>query len=399
MFSINMKWKINEDAKKDNILGIKDKYDNDKNRNKINLIVGAYRNEKGESVILDSVLEARKGMKIDNYEYLPIRGNNKFIRSALKLLYGNTLTQKIASIQTLSGTGACYIAAKFLKKLYFNNNEGIIYLPNKTWSNHYNIVEECGLKYESYRYYNKKGLDMEGLIRDIEDAENKSVFLFHVCAHNPTGVDPTRKEWNRISKVVKEKEHIVLFDCAYQGFATANMEEDSYCIRKFMEDDNIFMIAQSFSKNVGMYSERVGTLSITTSSMKEKNLVEGHLKNIARAIYSNPPSYGSRIVEKLLNDNELRNIWLEDCKKMVSRIKESRENLKKKLEDLGSKYDWDFLVKQKGMFAYFELGEEKVERLKNEFHIYLAMDGRISICGISDKNIDYLAKCLHEITK
>lgn len=390
-------WNIKTPVIKDKIFTLLDEYKKDNNPNKVNLIIGSYKDNNGESIILDSVKLAKKKLKIDNYDYLPLRGNSNFINSALNLLYENPIN--ISAIQTISGSGACYLALLFLKKFYLNNSISKIYLPNKTWANHTNIVNYCDLKYDTYRYYKNNKLDYNGLIEDLNKVNNGSIFIFHVCCHNPTGVDPTNKQWDTISKIAKDKNHIILFDCAYLGYGTGNYIEDRYSVNRFLKDNNRILVAQSFSKNMGLYSERLGVLSISCSNNKEKESTENHLTNLARAVNSSPPSYGSKIAEIVFTDKELYSIWLNDCSKMVNRLKDMRKQLKNKLEKIGSKYNWDFLVEQQGMFAYFELGQEKVDILKNKYHIYLSMDGRISISGLNSSNIDYVAKCLNEITK
>lgn len=216
---------------------------------------------------------------------------------------------------------------------------------------------------------------------------------------NPTGVDPTFQQWGEISKVVKAKKHLALFDMAYQGFASGDTEKDVAAVRLFLSQGHDILLAQSFAKNFGLYGQRVGVASLVCADQKEASAVLSQVKILARAMYSNPPVHGSRIVKTILGDAQLKAMWKSEVKRMADRIISMRSLLRENLEKLGSKHSWKHITDQIGMFAYTGLSAAQVERLKNEYHIYLTSNGRISMAGVSTKNVQYLAQAIHEVTK
>jgi len=240
---------------------------------------------------------------------------------------------------------------------------------------------------------------LEGLLADVAAAPNQSVFLFHACAHNPTGVDPTPSQWAEISKAVKKKNHFIVVDSAYQGFASGDPVADTFALRQFVADGHPLALAQSFSKNFGLYGQRVGAVSFITENATETANVESQLKILARPMYSNPPLHGSRVVTIVLSDPELRKQWHVDVKEMADRIILMRSLLRKELERIGSKHNWQHVTDQIGMFCYSGLTPEQVDRLTNEYHIYLTRNGRISMAGVTSKDIPILADAIHQVSK
>ena len=375
----------------------------DPSPNKINLTFGAYRDENGNPFVLRCVKKATEKYLKDNpdYEYLPMSGYPPFCEKAIKLAYKSDFKylNRLSAIQTLSGTGALRVGKRFLSDFYPFKKK--IYLPVPTWANHYSIAEGAHLEIGEYRYYdnNAKKVDFDGMVEDLENLENNSIVLFHACAQNPTGLDLTHEQWQKILEIVKKKDILPFFDMAYQGFATGDLDEDAYAVRLFANEGMNMLLAQSFAKNMGLYGERIGCLSILTQNEEEKIKVQSSLKLIARSEYSAPPKFGAIIVDMILSDEELKKEWLEDLNVMVKRITDIRMTLKQKLIELGSKLNWDHITKQKGMFAYTGLTEEQSERLKNEYHVYIVSDGRVSVPGLNPSNIDYVARAFHEVTK
>ncbi|GBB83659.1 hypothetical protein RclHR1_10360004 [Rhizophagus clarus] len=390
----------------DAILGITDAYRKDDHPKKMNLGVGAYRDDSGKPYVLNSVRKAEQLIlqdKLDK-EYLPITGLASFTKEAALLAYGENSEPlkegRISVTQSISGTGALRIGGVFLSRFYPHKKK--IFIPTPTWGNHAAVFKDSGLEIEQYRYYDKStnGLDFNGLIEDIKKAPENSIFLLHACAHNPTGVDPRPPQWDQISEIIKERKHFAFFDMAYQGFASGDANRDSYAIRKFVSDGHRICLSQSFAKNMGLYAERVGTFSIISGSPKEKEAVDSQLKILIRPMYSNPPVNGARIASYVLSKPELKKEWLSEVRLMADRIITMRDKLKKHLvEDYGSKHNWNHITDQIGMFCYTGLKPEQVERLTNEFHVYLTKDGRISIAGISSHNVKYLANAIHEVTR
>ncbi|KAL6834424.1 pyridoxal phosphate-dependent transferase [Trichoderma camerunense] len=385
----------------DAILGITEAFKADKFEKKINLGVGAYRDDAGKPYVLPSVREAEKKI-IDeklNKEYAGITGVPEFPPLAAKLAYGpnQDVLDRVAISQTISGTGALRLGAAFLQRWYSGDKK--IFIPNPSWANHKAVFSDAGLKVETYRYYNKEtiGLDFEGLVADLKAAPLGSVFLFHACAHNPTGVDPTPEQWKEISKVVKEQNHFAFFDMAYQGFASGDTDRDAFAVRYFVEQGHDIALCQSFAKNMGLYGERVGAFSLTTADAAEKKKVDSQLKILIRPLYSNPPIHGARIASEVLSNPKLYKQWLGEVKEMADRIITMRALLKENLEKLGSKHDWSHITSQIGMFAYTGLNAEEMEKLAKEYSVYATKDGRISVAGITTANVGRLAEAIFKV--
>lgn len=252
----------------------------------------------------------------------------------------------MAITQTISGTGALRVGGAFMERFYPGSKT--IHIPTPSWANHKAVFSDCGLEVKNYKYYNKEtiGLDFDGMISDLKALPAKSLVLLHVCAHNPTGVDPTQEQWKEISQVFKEKEHYPFFDMAYQGFASGDTVRDAFPVRQFIQDGHGLVLCQSFAKNMGLYGERVGAFSIVCESAEEKKRVDSQIKILVRPLYSNPPVHGARIASEILNDSALNKQWLGEVKGMADRIIEMRALLKKHLEELGSKHNWDHITNQ-----------------------------------------------------
>ncbi|PHH55114.1 Aspartate aminotransferase, mitochondrial [Ceratocystis fimbriata CBS 114723] len=383
------------------ILGITEAFKADKFAEKINLGVGAYRDDSGKPYVLPSVLAAEDKIIQArlNKEYAGITGVPDFTRAAAKLAYGDnaSVLDRTAITQSISGTGALRIGGAFLARWYPGAKK--IYLPNPSWANHGAIFKDAGLDVGTYRYYDEKtiGLDFEGLVKDIESAPEKSIFLFHACAHNPTGVDPTSEQWREISQKVKAKGHFVFFDMAYQGFASGDTTRDAFALRHFVEQGHNVALSQSFAKNMGLYGERVGAFSIVTADPKEKTNVDSQIKILVRPMYSNPPVHGARIASEILNNPALNQQWLGEVKDMAGRIISMRSLLRGNLEKLGSSHDWSHITSQIGMFAYTGLSKENMKKLATEYSVYATLNGRISVAGITTKNVERLAECIFKV--
>ena len=396
-------WSSIKPAPGDPILGVNVEYNKDTDPNKVNLSIGAYKDEKGDPYILKCVSKAVAKYAKDNpnHEYLPMGGDPNFLKHATKLAYKDDFKyfDNIAAIQSLSGTGALRIGQRFLFEFYPYSKK--IYFSKPTWGNHYAIAKGARLEIGEYRYYDPKtlGVDFEGMVEDLEKIEDHAIVLFHACAHNPTGVDLDHEQWQKVLEIVKKKKIFPFFDMAYQGFATGDINEDAYALRLFANEGLDLALCQSFSKNLGLYGERIGCLSFLTQNQEQKNAVKTNLERIVRCEYSNPPKFGAMIINYVMNDPELRKEWDEEISMMGNRIKQMREMLKKKLIEIGSKRNWDSITKQRGMFSYTGFTPEQVERLKKEFHIYAISNGRISIPGLNPGNVEYVAKAFHELTK
>lgn|ERR1711974_31107 len=387
----------------DPILGVTQAFLKDTSPDKINLGVGAYRDDNNKPHVLPVVREAEKRVyegKL-NHEYGPIVGLPPYPELAAKLILGEDSKAiadgRNATTQAISGTGACRLGADFLNR--FQKGRAV-YLPDPTWANHIPIFKDAGFEVKTYKYYDPatNGLNKEGFLGDIKNAPEGQIILLHACAHNPTGVDPDKDTWAELSDICKSRKHIVFFDCAYQGFASGDAERDAYAVRKFVEDGHDLMVAQSFAKNFGLYGERAGALSILGKNKAERDAIDSQLKIMIRPQYSNPPIFGARIVLTILGDKALTEQWKVEVKEMADRIIKMRHLLVEKLKEAGSKRNWQHIIDQIGMFCYSGLTPAEVESLAKDHHVYMVKSGRISMAGVTSSNVGYLAKAMATVT-
>jgi len=378
---------------------------------KANLGVGAYRTDDGKPWILPVVKKAETKLAADieaetiNHEYLPVLGLEAFSTASTRMLLGEDCeafkSGRAFGAQALSGTGALRNGAEFLARQLGSR---VCYISDPTWGNHGMIFKNSGFdEVRKYRYWKKgtRGLDIEGMLEDLSAAPEGAVIILHACAHNPTGIDPTHEQWIRIADLMEEKKLFPFFDCAYQGFASGNLETDAWSVRYFVNERNFeLFVAQSFSKNFGLYNERSGNLTVVLKDAANVASFKSQLTLIIRAMYSNPPAHGVRIVDCVLNDPDLFAEWKSNVKTMAERIINMRALLRSKLEALGTPGSWNHITEQIGMFSFTGLTPEMCEFLVKEKHVYLLKSGRISMCGLTPHNMDYVANSIHEaVTK
>ncbi|XP_026878807.2 aspartate aminotransferase, cytoplasmic [Electrophorus electricus] len=379
----------------------------DQSPNKVNLGVGAYRTDEGQPWVLPVVRKVEKMIAEDNslnHEYLPILGLPEFRSSASKIVLGENspavLEKRVGAVQCLGGTGALKIGAEFLRRWHNGGNTKTpVYVSAPTWENHNGVFANAGFEdIRPYKYWNaeKRGLDLAGFLGDLESAPEQSVIVLHACAHNPTGTDPSKDEWEQIAQVMKRRSLFPFFDSAYQGFASGNLEKDAWAVRFFVSQRFEIFCAQSFSKNFGLYNERVGNLTVVAKDEDNLTRVLSQMEKIVRITWSNPPSQGARVVSITLNNPELFTEWKDNVKTMADRVLLMRAELKAKLLALGTPGTWEHITEQIGMFSFTGLNPKQVEYLVKEKHIYLMASGRINMCGLTTKNIDYVAESIHE---
>ncbi|KAJ1891597.1 Aspartate aminotransferase, cytoplasmic [Kickxella alabastrina] len=379
----------------------------DTNSTKVDLGVGAYRDDSGKPWVLPVVRKAEQQLAADpqaNHEYLGVGGLPALTQGAQKLIFGADSEaikqQRVYSIQTISGTGANMVAAVFLKQ-FKQPADAAVYISKPTWGNHRSIFETAGHVVREYRYcnYTTLGLDIQGMLDDLRAAPRGQIILLHACAHNPTGIDPTTEQWQQIADVMQERSHFPLFDCAYQGFATGDVTRDAYAIRLFVSRGFELLVAQSFAKNMGLYGERTGCLHAVTALPAVLPQVSSQLNRLSRATISTAPAYGAKIAGTVLQDAELYEEWLGSMEMMSRRIKKMRNLLRDKLVALGTPGSWDHVSQQIGMFSFTGLSKQKVDRLREEYHLYMTDDGRISVAGLNSGNIDYVAKAIDAVVR
>jgi len=389
----------------DAILGVTEAFKKDSNPKKMNLGVGAYRDDAGQPFVLPSVLKAEQNIMAAklNKEYAPIGGEPEFCKEAAKLAFGETspvVTEgRNVTLQGISGTGSLRIGAEFISKWWPGNNT--IYLPKPSWGNHTPIFKFAGFNVAGYTYYDPStcGLNFSGAMADISAIPEGSVILLHACAHNPTGVDPTPEQWKEMSAVIKARNLLPYFDMAYQGFASGDVDKDAAALRQFIDDGHNVLLAQSFAKNMGLYGERAGAFTVVCSDKEEASRVESQVKIIVRPLYSNPPRHGARIAAEVMTNPELRAEWLVDVKTMADRIITMRTQLQEGLTNNGSSRNWQHITDQIGMFCFTGMTQDQVAAITKDFSVYLTKDGRISMAGITSKNVGYLAEAMHAVTK
>jgi aspartate aminotransferase len=376
---------------------------------KINLGVGAYRDDENKPWVLPVVKKASQLILNDttlDHEYLPITGLPEFVAGAARLILGGNSPAisegRVVSVQTISGTGANHLGALFLSRYYQYNGDKAIYLSDPTWANHHAIFNNVGVKPRLYPYYDPRtiGLDFSGFVATLKSAPERSVFLLHACAHNPTGVDPTEEQWKSIAEVMLAKQHYAFFDTAYQGFASGDLERDATAVRYFVLQGVPLLVCQSFAKNAGLYGERVGALHIVTPSKEAADRVRSQLSVLQRSEISNPPSYGARIVALILNNPALFEEWKMDIRTMAGRIIEMRKELYRLLtEELKTPGNWKHITDQIGMFSFTGISEAQSKALTDDAHVYLTTNGRISMAGLNRKNIRYFAEALDRVVR
>lgn len=390
-------------APPDAILGITEGFKACNNPNKLNLGVGAYRTEDGKPLVLSAVREAERRLLADpkqDHEYLNMGGLPDFCRLSAQLAFGEgsaVLKEgRNATVQGLSGTGSLRVGGEFLSRFYSRSK--VVMIPTPTWANHRFIFEKCGLQVQQYRYFkaDTRGLDYEGMVADLKTAPEGAIVILHACAHNPTGVDPTPEQWQGILDAVRSRSLLPFFDSAYQGFASGDLDRDGAAIRLFADAGLEMLLAQSYAKNMGLYGERVGALSVVSTDAAAAKRVESQLKMVARHMYSNPPKHGAAIVAIILSDPELFAQWKVELKGMADRIISMRQQLFDALQQVGCPGDWTHILKQIGMFSYTGLTKAQVENMANKWHVYMTLDGRISMAGLSGAKCGYLAEAIKD---
>ncbi|KAK4699888.1 hypothetical protein P7C70_g6367, partial [Phenoliferia sp. Uapishka_3] len=384
------------------------RFNADTHSEKVSLGAGAYRDSNGKPWILPSIQSATDLLAADpstNHEYGPIEGLASFTTSAARLVVGSTLVDenRVASVQTISGTGACHLAALFLSRFYAfpDGDTKEVWIPNPTWANHAAILENVGITAREYPYYDaeKRGFDFEGFAATVEGAKDQSVFLLHACAHNPTGYDPTPEQWEVLAEIFERKSHFAFWDSAYQGFNSGDLEKDRFAIDLFSSRAIPGLVAQSFSKNAGLYGERVGCCHVICKDSRTRQAVHSQLKALTRCEVSTPPVYGAKLVNLVLNTPELYEQWKKDIVVMATRIKEMRAALFDAVVKAGTPGSWEHIVEQQGMFSYTGLSAPQCEALLENYHIYLPDNGRISIAGLTWHNVEYVAECFSKVVK
>nr|WP_310617344.1 amino acid aminotransferase [Pantoea cypripedii] len=385
-------------APADPILGLADLFRADDRPNKINLGIGVYKDETGKTPVLTSVKKAEQYL-LENEttkNYLSIDGLADFARCTQELLFGkeSTLvtTGRACTAQTPGGTGALRVAADFLAN---QTNVKRVWVSNPSWPNHKNVFNAAGLEVCDYQYYDAANhtLDFDGMVASLREAKAGDVVLFHGCCHNPTGIDPTAEQWQQLAALSQANGWLPLFDFAYQGFARG-LDEDAEGLRIFAASHQELIVASSYSKNFGLYNERVGALTLVAANSDVAKTAFSQVKYSIRANYSNPPAHGAAIVATILSNDALRTIWQQELTDMRQRIQRMRQLFVNTLAASGAQQDFSFIIKQNGMFSFSGLTKDQVVRLREEFGVYAVNSGRVNVAGMTPDNMSALCEAI-----
>lgn len=385
-------------AQPDPILGITEAFRADPAPNKVNLGVGVYQDANGRVPILNCVKRAAEIWlkKEDTKTYIPIEGSPEYNTLVQQLVFGadsQALADKrVTTLQTIGGSGALKLGIDFLKRFF---PESKVHISDPSWENHRVLLEAGGFEVHTYPYYDPatRGLKVSAMLEYLSSLPAKSIVLLHVSCHNPTGVDIDTETWKSVIEICNRRALIPFLDCAYQGFAEG-LEADAAPVREFAESGISFLLAASFSKSLGLYRERVGSLSVVSDSAATAKNLMTQIKRVVRSIYSSPPSYGGNLATIILADPELRAEWIEELDGMRNRILEMRSLFVERLKVYAPDQDFSFILRQRGMFSYSGLSVEIMRTLREKNHIYGLDSGRICVAAMNRSNIDNVCSAI-----
>jgi aspartate/tyrosine/aromatic aminotransferase len=390
-------------APPDAILGITEAFRADPNPKKINLSVGVYQDASGKTPILESVRKAGQLVlgRQKSMSYLPIPGSPAYASAVQQLMFGKghevETSGRAATSHTPGGTGALRVAADFIHQML---PKATLWLTQPTWPNHPQIFAAAGVPTKSFPYFDAKtnSLAFDEALAAIEKIPAGDVVMLHGCCHNPTGIDPTPAQWNKLADVIYGRGLLPFLDFAYQGFADG-IDEDAAGLKALARPGKELIVCSSFSKNFGLYCERVGALTVVAKDKAAADTVQSQVKVCIRSNYSNPPAHGAELVTTVLNDADLRNQWEQEVAGMRDRVNGMRELLVKTLKAKGVPGDYSFITRQRGMFSFSGLTPEQVEALKQKYSIYIVGSGRINVAGITENNVEPLCEAIADVVK
>jgi aromatic-amino-acid transaminase len=381
-------------APRDPILGLNEGFAAETRPSKVNLGVGVYTDESGKIPLLRAVRQAEhKLVEADQPRgYLPIDGIAAYDADVQRMLFARDSpligAGRLVTAQALGGTGALKIGADLLKRIAPDSK---ILISDPSWENHRALFEGAGFRVDSYPYYDAavQGIDFGGMKAALGAAPAGTIVVLHACCHNPTGYDLSEAQWREVLPIVQARNLVPILDIAYQGFGDG-IDADAFAVRLFANAGVNAFVASSFSKSFSLYGERIGALTIVTGSRDESARVLSQLKRTIRTNYSNPPTHGAAMVAAVLASAELRALWEQELAEMRDRIKQMRQRLVDGLKARGTKRDFSFILRQRGMFSYTGLTAAQVERLRSEFGIYAVSTGRICVAALNTRNVDYV---------
>ncbi|MET1219442.1 MAG: amino acid aminotransferase [Glaciecola sp.] len=382
----------------DPILGLSAAFKADTNPHKIDLGVGVYKDEQGNTPIVKAVAEAQTRLLASETSktYITPQGVQGFIDGMLELLLGKgnpaVVEGRVAAVQAPGGCGALRILAELLKRC---NDNAKVWVSDPTWANHIPLIGNAGLALETYPYFDKAtaSIKFDEMLAQLKQVPKGDIVLLHACCHNPTGADLTQEQWRAVAEVAQQQGWLPFIDSAYLGFGD-DLETDAYGMRLMVESVPEVIIAASCSKNFGLYRERVGLAVMVTQNTAMQPIVQSQIQAIARGIYSMPPSYGGALVDIILHDDALRQMWVDEVDAMRNRMRDLRAMLVTNLAAHGAQKDFSFVNQQKGMFSFLCITPEQVQAVRAEHSVYFVDSSRVNIAGINQQNVETLAKAL-----
>ncbi|NLP65602.1 amino acid aminotransferase [Paraburkholderia sacchari] len=387
----------------DPILSLNENFQKDPRQNKVNLSIGIYFDDEGRLPVMKAVHEAEAAILAEPgaKPYLPMAGFAQYRDAVQTLVFGaqcpSRAANRIATVQTLGGSGALKVGADFIKR-YFPQSQ--VWVSDPTWENHRFIFERAGFVVNTYPYYDEAtgGLKFEAMLSAIDALPAKSVVLLHACCHNPTGVDLDESQWTQLIDVLQKRDLLPFVDMAYQGFG-AGLDADAFAVRELGRRGVPALVANSFSKNFSLYGERCGGLHVICDDAQAADRVLGQLTSAVRSNYSNPPTHGAKIVTRVLTNPELKASWEAELAAMCERIARMRRAIHDGLAAHVSGEALSRYVKQRGMFTYTGLSADQVERLKDEFGVYILRSGRMCVAGLNESNVSIVVDAVGKVLK
>jgi aspartate/tyrosine/aromatic aminotransferase len=382
----------------DAIIGLIGEYLNDPREPKVDLGIGVYRNAVGETPVLDVVKRAEQRL-VDTQAtktYIGSAGPADFNEAMRELTFAGTVdNDRVAMLQTPGGSGSLRVAAGVILRA---RPDVTIWVSSPTWANHIPLLGGAGLDLKPYAYYDEetKALDFDGMLDSLRNIPKGDIVLLHTCCHNPTGIDPDEAQWRAIADVIVERELLPFVDIAYQGFAT-DLDTDAFLIRQLAGRVPEMIVANSCSKNFGLYRDRVGGLFVVAADSDARDVVQSQANNVVRTMYSMPPDHGAAVVAMILHDDELRADWIVELTAMRERLREMRQLLHDALREEAPDHDFSHLVRAKGMFCFLGVSPGQVGRLKKEHSVYMVDSSRINIAGITADNVGHIARSVSAV--
>ena len=387
----------------DPILGLMASYRADSNPKKIDLGIGVYKNEAGDTPVMTAVKKA-EGMILDSQttkSYVGPTGDAGYNAIVAELLLGESLNDSLGkrrvTVQSPGGCGGLRLAAEFIKSA---NPDATVWVSNPTWANHVPLLGSAGLKIAEYPYYNydSHSVKFDAMIECLSKIDSGDIVLLHGCCHNPCGADLNQEQWQQVRDVSLKQGFTVFIDLAYQGLGDG-LEEDVYGTRLLAESLPELIVVSSCSKNFGLYRERTGAMTLICDSDAAAAVAITQIAGAARAMYSMPPDHGAATVQLILSNDALRTEWDAELTEMRDRINGLRAQFVKQIQSIGIEQDFSFIEREKGMFSFLGVNVDQVQTLVNDYSIYLVNSSRINVAGINDSNIEYLSNSLAAVLK